>query len=348
MRVVVIGAGYAGTAAANRVAKKAPHADVTVVNPRPDFVERIRLHQHTAGTGTAATPLTSMLHPRIATRVGTVRRVADGEVELADGGHLGFDYALIAVGSSASPLPGTIGIGTWEGAEQARTAVAALSDGARVTVIGGGLTGIETASEIAEARPELRVRLVGETVGASLSAPGRAKVRTAFDRLGVEVVEDTLSEAPSDTDVAVWAVIGTAPNLCADSGLRVDRDGRAVVDKYLRSVSDQRIFVLGDCAAVPGSRMSCQAANPQGIHAGNTLVRMAAGRAPEPFSLGFVGQAVSLGRRDALIQLARRDDSVLPLYLAGGVGVRTKEALCRGAKWAARTTAFRWLPGTKR
>ena len=43
-RVVVIGGGYAGTMAANRLVR--PDINVTLVNPRPAFVERIRLHQH--------------------------------------------------------------------------------------------------------------------------------------------------------------------------------------------------------------------------------------------------------------------------------------------------------------
>ena len=56
MKVVVVGAGYAGTIAANRLAKKAREARITVVDPRPGFVERVRLHEQIAGTGSAATP----------------------------------------------------------------------------------------------------------------------------------------------------------------------------------------------------------------------------------------------------------------------------------------------------
>ena len=42
--IVVIGGGYAGTLAANHLRLRAD-LDITVVNPRPVFVERIRLHQ---------------------------------------------------------------------------------------------------------------------------------------------------------------------------------------------------------------------------------------------------------------------------------------------------------------
>src|SRR5688572_4520287 len=116
MKIVVVGAGYAGTLAANRLVRKVKSAEITVINPRPDFVERIRLHQQLAGTGAAATPLASMLRDGITSRVGTVDKVGDGSVTLDDGRSLDFDYAFLAVGSTVQPMRGTVAVGTWEGA----------------------------------------------------------------------------------------------------------------------------------------------------------------------------------------------------------------------------------------
>ncbi|MFI2560731.1 FAD-dependent oxidoreductase, partial [Nocardia farcinica] len=48
-RIVVLGAGYAGLSAARRLAKKARGAQVTVVDARAQFIERVRLHQRVAG-----------------------------------------------------------------------------------------------------------------------------------------------------------------------------------------------------------------------------------------------------------------------------------------------------------
>ena len=47
--VVVIGGGYAGVMAANRLTQRDDVA-VTLINPRPAFVERIRLHQLVGGS----------------------------------------------------------------------------------------------------------------------------------------------------------------------------------------------------------------------------------------------------------------------------------------------------------
>ena len=50
--VVVIGGGYAGVMAANRLTQR-DDVTVTLINPRPTFVERIRLHQLVGGSDDA-------------------------------------------------------------------------------------------------------------------------------------------------------------------------------------------------------------------------------------------------------------------------------------------------------
>ncbi|MGY0501372.1 NAD(P)/FAD-dependent oxidoreductase [Nocardia sp. FBN12] len=359
MDIVVIGAGYAGTLAANRLRKRAPDAHITVVNPRDDFIERVRLHEQIAGSGTAARPLTEMLADGIACETASVDKIGDGTVTLDSGRNLDFDYAVLATGSIADPIPGAIPVGTWEGAEQARAALAALPAGGIVTVIGGGLTGIETAAEVAEARPDLRVRLVSDTVAASLSVGARRHVRRTLDRLTVEIVAGRVIEIDGttlrlrsgdelDSDLTLWAIFAAVPDLAARSGLAVDADGRALVDATLRSTTDPRVFAVGDCAAVPGMRMACATAAPQGAHAADTLVRMSKGQEPRPFSLGYAGQGMSLGRHDGLQQITDRADVPYRLFLRGPIAAFVKERVCRLAANASRAGYTVWLRGPRR
>lgn len=358
MKIVVVGAGYAGTIAANRLAESVREAEITVVNPRAEFVERVRLHEQIAGTGSAATPLTAMLRDEIALRVGTVDKIGDGVLTVRDGGELEFDYAVLAVGSTVAAPAGAVPVGTWEGAQQARNRLGQLTDGGTVTVVGGGLTGIETASEIAAAHPGLRVRLVGATIGASLSPGAQRRVLGALERLRVELVRDTVAEVDAATgtvtldsgrvlpsQLTLWAIVSAVPDLAGRSGLRVTGDGRAVVDEFLRSAGDPRIFVVGDCAAVPNARFACATATPQGAHAATTLARLIAGREPKQFSMGYTGQALSLGRRDGLVQASRRDDTPRRLYVSGRLAAFGKEAINRYAKYGSRTANYAWLGG---
>lgn len=347
MKVVVIGAGYAGTLAANRLSKKLRSAQITVINPRREFVERVKLHQRAADTAPAATSLTSMLRDGIELRVAAVQKVADGEVALENGEVIGFDYAFLAVGSTVEPLPGTVPVGSWEGANELRERLDRLEPGATVTVVGGGPTGLETAAELAEVRPDLRVRLVGLSVAGSFNDAARRSVLASLEKLQVEVVEDSVAEVDSGrvtlgsgssvrSDVTVWAIVSGVPELAARSGWQVNDEGQAIVDPFLRSVSDERVFAVGDCAAVSGSHMSCQAAIPQAGHAVDTLIRVAKGREPKPFKVRFVGYCISLGRKDAVAQFTYNDNSAKKSFLAGRVATRLKRIGSGGATFAAR------------
>src|SRR3954453_11549085 len=85
-KVVVIGGGYAGTLAANHLRVRSD-VDITLVNPRPVFVERIRLHQLVAGSGSATVDYGSLLGEGIRLVVDNADRIdtADRRVLLASG-----------------------------------------------------------------------------------------------------------------------------------------------------------------------------------------------------------------------------------------------------------------------
>ncbi|KND32086.1 NAD(P)/FAD-dependent oxidoreductase, partial [Streptomyces stelliscabiei] len=156
-QVVVIGGGYAGVMAANRLTQR-DDVTVTLINCRPDFVERIRLHQLAGGTHKAVSDYRKVLGERIRLVVDTVTRIdAPGRrVELAGGDTVGYDYLIYAVGSGSAD-PGVPGAGefahpiaTLEEAQRLRTVLDAAPATAPVTVVGAGPTGIETAAELAE------------------------------------------------------------------------------------------------------------------------------------------------------------------------------------------------------
>ena len=90
-QVVVVGGGYAGVMAANRLTARDDVA-VTLMNARPVFVERIRLHQRTAGSHDAVADYGELLADAVRLRVATVERIdADGRrLVLADGDTLAY------------------------------------------------------------------------------------------------------------------------------------------------------------------------------------------------------------------------------------------------------------------
>ncbi|MFD3871284.1 NAD(P)/FAD-dependent oxidoreductase [Streptomyces sp. NPDC058623] len=348
--VVVIGGGYAGVMAANRLTLRGD-VSVTLINPRPDFVHRIRLHQLVAGTGDAVVPYPEVLAEGVRLVVDSVTRIdaAGRGVALAGGGTVGYDHLVYAVGSgSADPtVPGAAGfahpIATLEDARRLRPVLDAAPAEAAVTVVGAGPTGIETAAELAEAGRAVTL-VCGGPLGPYLHARGRRSVAGRLAGLGVAVLEgpDTVVTAVTDrmvrlrdgrevpSAVTIWTAGFGVPELAARSGLSTDALGRLLTDETLTSVDDDRIVAAGDSAAPSNlpPRMSCQAAMPLGARAADTVLSRIGGKEPEPLNQSFGAQCISLGRHDGIFQFAR-DDIAIRFHIDGGLGARLKEKVCR-------------------
>jgi NADPH-dependent 2,4-dienoyl-CoA reductase/sulfur reductase-like enzyme len=107
--VVVIGGGYAGVLAANRLTQR-DDITVTLINARSTFVERIRLHQLVGGSYDAVVDYREILADGVRLVVDTVIRIdaAECTVALATGGRVGYGYLIYAVGSvcDGSRVPG--------------------------------------------------------------------------------------------------------------------------------------------------------------------------------------------------------------------------------------------------
>jgi len=356
-KVVVLGGGYAGTLAASHL-RTDPDTEVTLVNPRPEFVQRIRLHQLVAGTGEATLGFDGLL-------AAGVRLVVDGaaridrdarRVELESGAALDYDYLVYAVGSrGAVPPAHAYPIAEVEHARRLRAALADLPLDAPVTVVGGGLTGIETAAELAE-RGRAVTLVTGGTLAPSLSEKGRRSIAGTLAGLGVTVLDDVVTEVREDAVVlgggelaaalTVWTAGFEVPDLAARSGLRTDEVGRLVTDDTLTSVDDDRIVAAGDAAAPSGRalRMSCQAAQPMGLQAARTVLSRIAGTEPRALDPRFVGSCVSVGRHAGTVQVARKDDTPLDVVIGGRMGAAVKEFVCRGTMMSIRGEARR--PGS--
>ncbi|OMC16996.1 pyridine nucleotide-disulfide oxidoreductase [Mycolicibacter heraklionensis] len=374
IQVAIIGGGYAGTLAANRL-RQHPDIDITLINPRPEFVERIRLHQYVAGTGTATIDFLELLGDGVRLLVDSATRIdaADRRIHLASGTVLRYDYLIYAVGSTGAITPAVPGaaefaysISEFESASRLLTRLGELPPNAPVTVVGGGLTGIEAASELAGQGRNVTL-ICGGILGPSLHAAGRRSVAKALRKLGVDVREAAVvAEVRADalvlhdgtvlpSAVTVWTAGFGVPDLAATSGLATDALGRLLTDETLTSVDNPWIVAAGDAVAPAGQplRMSCQAALPLGAQAANTVLSRIAGTSPAAVDQAFAAQCISVGRDAATVQLSRRDDTPIRAFVGGRLGAVVKEAICTyTVQWirgeAAKPGSYRWMKGGKR
>ncbi len=359
--VVVIGGGYAGAFAANHLRLR-NDVDITLVNPRPKFVERIRLHQLVAGNYDPTVDYGSLLGDGIGLVVDTATRIdtANRTVHFQSGRRaMHYDYVIYAVGSTAvapASVPGAVEfaypLGELEYAQLLRDTLDELHPDAPVTVVGAGLTGIEMASELAEQGRSVTL-VCGGRLAPSLSESARRSMAKWFAKHGVAVlVDDVVAEVRRDAVVfgdgavrpsalTIWTAGFGVPALAADSGLRTDELGRLLTDETLTSVDDQRVVAAGDCAAPSGMplRMSCQAAGPLAVQAADTVLSRIAGEEPAVIEPKFVGSCVSLGRKGAVLQVAHADDSPTKIHFSGRLAASAKEAVCKGTLWGLRREA---------
>ncbi|HKE02370.1 MAG TPA: FAD-dependent oxidoreductase, partial [Planctomycetota bacterium] len=310
LRIVVAGAGYAGALAAVRAARRLrDRGEVLLVSPDDFLVERIRLHEHVVRGREVRVPLGRFLRGLPAKHVaGRIEGFDRKRREAIVGGErVAFDRLILAIGSAVERdrVDGvrehawTLDPGR---APELRRALDALAPGSRVAVVGGGLTGVELASELAEAR-ELRVALLTSgPVAELLSERGRDHVRATMSRLGVDLRERTRAErvgaravetdrGPVAADLVVWCGGFAAPAWLLEAGLAVNRRGQAIVDPFLRAVGHEAVLVAGDAASPavdPGHpvSMSCKTGMPMGAHAADVAVDELLGRTPRPFDFG--------------------------------------------------------------
>lgn len=371
--IVVLGAGYTGLIAAARLARytRGLNARLTLVNPSSRFIERLRMHQVAVGRELTDFRIPDLLagtgvrfHRAAATALDTAARA----VTLDDGTVLRYDRLVYALGSTTDTgrVPGAAEHAwTLDDPRLARHFSRRLPDiaaaGGTVTVCGGGLTGIEAAAEIAEAHRGLIVRLVGAGEPGSMMGPkARAYLNGALDRLGVvrtvgvkvtEVLPDAVRLDTGDlvdSDLTLWTTGMRVSPLAAASGLATDPRGLIRVDPTLRSVSHPEIHAIGDAALVRQAwgplHGTCQSGVVTADYTAAAIARLLRGKPVRPLRFGYFHQPVSLGRKDAVIQFTRADDTPNRWYLRGRAAALYKELVSGSPPVAAEMSRYVKIP----
>ena len=287
VRIVVLGAGYAGLLATTRMAGKLAseirmgRVSVTLVNASDVFVERLRLHQAAAGRPPVARSIGAILS---GSEVGFVhgavkaldpdKHAVSIQVETpAQTRTIEYDILVYALGSETAlkAIPGVsehafaLTAAGERSVSALRTALVAQNaspNAGRLLVCGAGPTGIEAAAEFAQAYPNLRVQLITRGAFGGFTKPGIADyMRRSLTKLGVTMTDHTAitavgpSAATTDQgetvpfDLCLWTGGFSAPALALEAGLAVNDRGQIVIDPFMRSISHPDIYAVGDAAS---------------------------------------------------------------------------------------------------
>jgi nitrite reductase (NADH) large subunit len=278
LRVLVLGAGIAGTTAVDHARRAAPNAELTLVSAEPGLpYYRLNLTRLLAGElepeALAMANAEWFASRRVEFVHGTATSLdrAAKRVLLNDGRVLGYDRLVLALGSRAflPPLSGA----TLPGVYLLRTLVdtqAIIDQVARArvgVVVGGGLLGLETAAAMArrgvsvtvlEQHPWLLHRQLAERPARLLEAHlGRlgvtvrsaVRTRAIVGQARAERVElESGDVLPADL---VVVAAGIRPEVALAQAAGIDTQLGTVVDERMVT-SDPSILAAGDVAEHQG------------------------------------------------------------------------------------------------
>ncbi|MDB5732975.1 MAG: nitrite reductase large subunit [Variovorax sp.] len=312
MKLVLVGNGPAGARTLEELLKLAPELyDITVfgADPQP---EGHRLPGGPAGgptaEETAASPFRQwcrdhdiVLHTgKKVVEVDRLRRI----VRAADGTEAAYDRLLMCTGSLPFllPVPGRDleGVLAYHDSADTRAIHEAAETFRNAVVIGGGLPGLEVASGLL--MRGMRVSVVhaanwlmdgqlddvaGGLLRQALEARGmrflmnartQALVGDRYDGFGGRVKAVRFQDGGEvPADLVVMAV-GIRPNVELARRMRLHCEHGIVVNDTLQTITDARIYAVGECAAHRGIAYGRAALDEQARVAANHLAQVGIGR----------------------------------------------------------------------
>lgn len=348
-KIVVVGGGFAGLMAALGAARKRRDLGLSQEQLRITLVDRndyhgIRVRNYEPDPEKHVVSFDRVLNPvgveRIRAEVTDID-VASQIVQLRDDSNLRplvYDRLVFALGSQLHRpfIPGlaefAFDIDTTPAAQRlrehmlARTPAGELRAQRGVLIVGGGLTGIELATEIASnlkamglSPAQARVMLFDSSkeIGSHLGREAKPLVAQALAELGVETRTDVKIVSVDAEGVTLasgervlagtvaWCAGMRASPLTRIFAVDLDAHGRLPADEFQRVKGVRNVFATGDSARVHVddshvAMMSCQHGRPMGRIAGHNVAADLMGEPMLPLRIDWYVTCVDLGAWGAL------------------------------------------------
>ncbi|PSQ39447.1 NADH dehydrogenase FAD-containing subunit [Halobacteriales archaeon QS_9_68_42] len=374
--VVVLGSGYAGTGAVKQLESVLDdEADITWVS---DVDHHLVLHEShrcirnpevrekiTFDVAEIKSPSTRFVQGRV-TDIDADER----SLTLEDGSTVDYDYLLVGVGSRTAffGIDGleehSLTLKSLQDALDIHEAVteaareASRSDPAQIVVGGAGLSGIQSAGEIAAFRDKHRapvdIHLVEglDNVFPNNDPVVQAKLRKLLEENDVEIhtgefigeVDDETvyvgDETELEYDVLLWT--GGITGQDAAETVAVDKNERSnrIESASNFRTSDERIFAIGDAALVEGADTdrpappTAQAAWQAAEVAGDNIARAIRGQPLKEWRYDDKGTLISVGEK-----AVAHDVKGLPVDTFGGPAARALKKTI-AARWIRKVNGF--------
>ncbi len=370
--VVVLGAGYAGAGAINKLQSELGGSVrltwIADVDYHLVLHESHRVIRDPSVRSDITFPIDQIADPstRFIQDEVTGLDVDEQVVELADSDDVEYDYVLVGLGSQTAyyGIPGleehSLTLKSLDDALEIHDAVkqasqdATRGEPAQVVIGGAGLSGIQTAGEIAEFRDNHRAPIEIHLVEALDEIfPGndpecQQALRDLLEDAGVRIhTDDPITEAAEDViefdegeplehDVLVWT--GGITGRDAFDDVDLEKEHNRVNAKANFQTTNERVFAIGDSAIIdqgdqpapPTAQAAWQAAEV----AGENISRAIENRPLKTWEHDDKGTVVSVGDK-----AIAHDVDMLPVDTFGGFAAKNlKKAIA--ARWIADITSW--------
>jgi 3-phenylpropionate/trans-cinnamate dioxygenase ferredoxin reductase component len=194
-------------------------------------------------------------------------------IGLSDGGRLGYDKLVLAIGGHARPIPvpgaGLPGVHVLRTVADVNVIRAKLHPGVRVAIVGAGYIGLECAATFRKLGHDVTVIEMMDRVMNRVVAPEMSRFyESEHASHGVKVLTDSCvskflgdgsvhavecadgTQVPADLAIVG---IGLVPNCALAQGAGITCDDGIAVDEHCRT-SDADIYAIGDCCSHPSPR----------------------------------------------------------------------------------------------
>ncbi|REK74601.1 NAD(P)/FAD-dependent oxidoreductase [Paenibacillus paeoniae] len=321
-KLVILGGGYGGLAIANDLLEKQLPYDVSIVLVDRQPFQGLKTEYYALAAGTASDleiRVKFPSDPRLQLAFGNITDIDMEQQLIMVEGHdpIAYDWLVLGLGCTDKYH----GI---EGAEQYSTSIQSFSATRKtyallndikpygqVSIVGGGLSGVEVASELRESRPDLNIRLLDRGPKVLSAFPGKLqdfvadwfmehhvemRGNVSLTRLEQGVLYDSNSCEEIRTDVTVWTAGIQPVELIQRIALPKDSQGRLIINDYHQLLDYNNVFVVGDCASLPYSP-SAQAAGGQGKQIAEVLYAIWHDKTPRLGKIKLKGVLGSLGKK---------------------------------------------------
>jgi NADH dehydrogenase len=271
--LIILGGGYGGLRVIQKLLNEQDVKDVSITLIEKEAYHSLKTEFYALAAGTVADRHLRLSFPndvRLQLLFETVNHIHldENKVETASGQYFSYDDLIIGLGCEDKHhgVPGaqenSLSIQSMRRARKTYQVLHSVKPNGRVCIVGGGLSGVELASELRESRPDLDIRLFdrGENILSMFPAKLYNYVTDWLVNNGVTIVNKANitkverhviynHDDPIEADAIIWTAGIQANKIVRELDVDKDYMGRLYTTDYHHLHDYPNVFVIGDCAA---------------------------------------------------------------------------------------------------